>query len=244
VGYMAKWLSVDKNKSIAELSNEARFHIIRTPVNSVFRSAKHIAILDCKTKMILEGVKDDKGYLLIDGPLYTGKTIEDYIKHRQSCQKFNFVQRHDIEIVSLRLTKQGYYKLLNAGVDDRDGDIALLQLRNLAEKAASRSAFLWPVRLLIEGLAKEDYDDLVDDRLSSYHPDENDMEERWDELENLPKRKYKYDYSRENGWNCESVVSYILAGLPYPSQGEKYAYLKNLGILDRHGNLFASCKRR
>ena len=70
------------------------------------------------------------------------------------------------------------------------------------------------------------------------------MEERWHELENLPKRKYKYDFSSEKGWNCESVVSYITVGLPYPSQGEKYAFLKNLGILDRHGNLFASCKRR
>jgi hypothetical protein len=77
-----------------------------------------------------------------------------------------------------------------------------------------------------------------------YHPDENEMEERWHELENLPKRKYKYDFSSEKGWNCESVVSYITVGLPYPSQGEKYAFLKNLGILDRHGNLFASCKRR
>jgi hypothetical protein len=194
--------------------------------------------------MILEGVKDDKGYLLIEGPLYTGKTIEDYIKHRQSCQKFNFDQLHDIQIASIRLTKQGYYKLLNAGVDEADADIISLQLKNQALKVASQSAFLWPVRALIEGLAKEDFDDLVDDRLSSYHPDENDMEERWDELENLPKRKHKYDYSTENGWNCESVVAYILTALPYPSQGEKYAYLKNLGILDRHGNLFASCKRR
>ncbi len=134
--YMPKWILVGKKVSIAQLYDEARFHIIRTPVHSVFRSAKHIAILDCKTKMILEGVKDEKGYLLIDEPIYTGKTIEAYINYRQSCQKFNLAN-HEIEVVSLRLTKQGYYNLLHSDFAEADTATRLLQFKNQALKIAS-----------------------------------------------------------------------------------------------------------
>jgi hypothetical protein len=65
------------------------------------------------------------------------------------------------------------------------------------------------------------------------------LEKRWDALVEDGDKKYEYDFSGEQGWNCESVVNYVISGNPLSEQGKFYAWLKNLG-LSKDGKLSAS----
>lgn len=66
-----------------------------------------------------------------------------------------------------------------------------------------------------------------------------EVEKRWEEMYDVQCIK-EYDVTGEEGWNCESVVFYILYGQPESPQGSENKFWKRLGVLDKDGNPFSS----
>jgi hypothetical protein len=54
----------------------------------------------------------------------------------------------------------------------------------------------------------------------TFHPYDEELEKRWDEMYDT---KRKYCNNGKYGWNCETVVFYILSGYPISPQGEWHA---------------------
>jgi hypothetical protein len=226
-----------RKASLAALLNESRYHVIRTPVNITMRHIKHEALLDSKKKRLIEGVRDSKSdnLLLSELSLHNLETIEPYIKRRESCLKNNIFSRNnkleqeeDIDIRSVETQQNRKPSVIQAAWNKlRNGEVYGGGIGSIVAFTAAS--------ILASALI-----DPLNEQRKDFLPDEADIEQRWLEMTSMPKGKYKYDYSGEDGWNCEMVISFILTSLPEPRQGKEYEYLKKLGLLDRHGNVFGS----
>ena len=226
-----------RKASLAALLNESRYHVIRTPVNITMRHIKHEALLDSKKKRLIEGVRDSKSdnLLLSELSLHNLETIEPYINRRESCLKNNIFSRNnkleqeeDIDIRSVETQQNRKPSVIQAAWDKlRNGEVYGGGIGSIVAFTAAS--------ILASALI-----DPLNEQSKDFLPDEADIEQRWLEMTSMPKGKYKYDYSGEDGWNCEMVISFILTSLPEPRQGKEYEYLKKLGLLDRHGNVFGS----
>ena len=69
---------------------------------------------------------------------------------------------------------------------------------------------------------------------------ENEIEQRWLEIENLPDKYIEYDIEGKEGENCEMIVHYIQFGSKYTPNGKLGGHAKDIGILDRFGDFNSS----
>ena len=214
-----------RKASLAALLNESRYHVIRTPVNITMRHIKHEALLDSKKKRLIEGVRDSKSdnLLLSELSLHNLETIEPYINRRESCLKNNIFSRNnkleqeeDIDIRSVETQQNRKPSVIQAAWDKlRNGEVYGGGIGSIVAFTAAS--------ILASALI-----DPLNEQSKDFLPDEADIEQRWLEMTSMPKGKYKYDYSGEDGWNCEMVISFILTSLPEPRQGKEYEYIKSL----------------
>lgn len=203
----------DRYSLISDLGYYARFYEVRTAIRSVFGiSFFHIAILDCEKQVILEGGCDDKGFLSIrEFPLLNG-TMNDYVIEKEKIRKLSAEDDFQLSAVNTKETYNERKRLI--------GDMSFLY-STLGESRELCFIFGWETKdEFIAGLSWEE-----------------DIEKRWLELEKIPDGKCEYDFSGHQGWNCESVVSYIVRGVRDEKQGKLMKFLKKGGI-DRQGRIF------
>lgn len=217
---------VKKNITIADLYRGYevmgwRFYVIQTPVNWFARGIKHMAVIDCKKKMILEGFQKD-GY--VDVICSRIETLEQYIKKREKDVGFKFSD-NDISMNSIE-TMQSKKKELKT----------TSSLRVLQELKP------WLTYEDFKDDADEDFsaDELIEMACRDHFPCENKIEQRWKMVDNWPEKMYEYDIEGKEGANCETIAFHVLYGHKYTPSGKWGGHAKNVWILDQFGGFNSS----
>ena len=220
-----------KNITIADLYRGYgvmgwRYYIIQTPIKWLGRGIKHMAVIDCKNKIILEGFQKD-GYL--DVQCSSIETLGEYIKDREKKVGFNFSD-NDISMNSIE-TMQSKKKELKTTSSFRVLQEIIPWLTDEDYKS-------------YEDDADEDFsvDDIIEMQCSQHFPCENKIEQRWRMVDNWPDKVHKYDIEGKEGMNCEMIAFKVLYNSYFTPSGIWGGHAKNIGILDQFGD-FNSSKR-